>query len=459
MPRFMQTQRVSLGKYTDEGIPYCPQQKSLSAACVRRIIRQHFTNRLKPKHSKKGFHLRAPDFSEEILTRPVIIIGSGRSGTTLLNAILAAHPDIQMLGETGFAFARVWSTLADCPANIRLRGYVLQDYFDADASEETARNPMPEKYKSLPPTLEREDEKRRAAVVRETLDRWFRIAEPDKKAWGFKEIWNGGAAEQFEWAIYDKLFPNALWLHIVRHPAHQAQSSAAHLGVDFTVSVLEDCLRTWVGVTDKSRERLATGRFFEMRYEDLCTAPDRTLKPVLQALELPWHPRCDLAAQRSYGRAPPKAPLPKDGVSVIDAIPRLRELMAEFDYGLDEFFNPPSRSPASHSRDLPRPRLEAIGGGRWRLQPPFFHETGHAWEFDLSTLKGLGRGDEVGEWTRSRLQLYENETALGPAHCLHVRIRRRGLGAFSHWQSRLIFSTSDNSDPNLNGRQYSISEG
>jgi hypothetical protein len=391
-----------------------------------------------------------------MLTRPVIIVGSGRSGTTLLNALLAAHPDILMLGETGFAFARVWSTLTTCPANVRLPGCVLQDYYDADTSEDTARNPMPEKYKSLSAILERQDEERRAAIVREALDRWFRIAEPGKRAWGFKEIWNGGASEQFDWDIYDKLFPNALWVHIVRHPAFQAQSSTAHLGVQFTASVLEDGLRNWVGVTDKSRERLPTGRFLEMRYEDLCAAPSRTLQPLFEALGLPWHPRCDLAAQRSYGRAPPKPDFPKQSLSAIDAVPRLRKLMSEFGYGIDEFTKVSPRSPAPHTRELPRPRLEAIESGRWRLLPPFFHEAGHAWEFDLSGQPVPGPADEVGEWTRSHLRLFENGIALGPAHCLHVRIRRKGSGAFSHWQDRLIFSTSDNSDPNFNGRQYTI---
>jgi hypothetical protein len=438
-------------------IPYLFRDKSPCAAGLNKTIHQHSTNRLEPRAYRKRPVLRAPEFRQEILTRPIIIVGSGRSGTTLLNATLGAHPAILMLGETNFAFAQVWSTLSGCPANVRSIHCALEDYYQSDVSEETACEAMPEKYKALLPHLEREEDDRRAAALRETFDRLFRLTEADKSAWGFKEIWNGGA-RQFEWDIYDKLFPNALWVHIVRHPAHQAQSSVAHLGADFTRSVLEDCLRNWVGITEKSRQRSATGRFFELRYEGLCTAPDRTLKPLLDTLGLAWHPRCGLAAQRSYGRAPPKAPLPKHALSLIDAVPRLRQLMAEFGYSADEFANPSPREASSQSRDLPRPRLEAIGDGRWRLLAPFFHESGHAWEFDLSSQTQLGEADEVGDWARSRLRLHENGIALGPAHCLHVRIRRMGLGAFSHWQNRLIFSTSDNSDPNFNGRQYTISD-
>jgi hypothetical protein len=56
---------------------------------------------------------------------------------------------------------------------------------------------------------------------------------------------------------------------------------------------------------------------------------------------------------------------------------------------------------------------------------------------------------------RSRIMLYENGRALGPAHSLHADIEDIGRGRFSHWNDiGVIFSTSDNSDPNSNGRTY-----
>lgn len=56
----------------------------------------------------------------------------------------------------------------------------------------------------------------------------------------------------------------------------------------------------------------------------------------------------------------------------------------------------------------------------------------------------------------SALVLYENNIKLVPAHASHEAIRRVGAGAYSHWGKDLYFSASDNSDPNSNGRQYSI---
>jgi hypothetical protein len=48
----------------------------------------------------------------------------------------------------------------------------------------------------------------------------------------------------------------------------------------------------------------------------------------------------------------------------------------------------------------------------------------------------------------------EDDRVLGPGQALHDDIRRHGAGRYSHWERTLYFSTSDNSDPNANGRSY-----
>jgi len=58
---------------------------------------------------------------------------------------------------------------------------------------------------------------------------------------------------------------------------------------------------------------------------------------------------------------------------------------------------------------------------------------------------------------RSELVLLENGKPLGPAHSAHADIRKEGLGRYSHWGARTLwFSTSDNSDPRTNGREYKV---
>jgi len=85
---------------------------------------------------------------------------------------------------------------------------------------------------------------------------------------------------------------------------------------------------------------------------------------------------------------------------------------------------------------------------------------GKCWEFDFSPTpladKLAAIADDVEYWRRSPLRLFENDKLLGPAHVLHLRIRASGNGSYSHWQNRLLFSTSDNTNPNTNGRVYSF---
>jgi hypothetical protein len=58
--------------------------------------------------------------------------------------------------------------------------------------------------------------------------------------------------------------------------------------------------------------------------------------------------------------------------------------------------------------------------------------------------------------TRSKLLVCENNNLLGPMHSAHADIGKEGHGRYSHWTTYLVFSASDNTDPNTNGRTYSV---
>lgn len=74
--------------------------------------------------------------------------------------------------------------------------------------------------------------------------------------------------------------------------------------------------------------------------------------------------------------------------------------------------------------------------------------------FGYSYILRQGAPDDRME--RSRLMLLENGKPL-KAHQAHAAIHREGLGRFSHWGAQgLLFSSSDNSDPRTNGREYKV---
>lgn len=62
--------------------------------------------------------------------------------------------------------------------------------------------------------------------------------------------------------------------------------------------------------------------------------------------------------------------------------------------------------------------------------------------------------DNPGNPARSRYLICEGSQIIGPAHSIHSDIASIGKGRFSHWGKDFIFSATDNSNPNTNGRRY-----
>lgn len=69
---------------------------------------------------------------------------------------------------------------------------------------------------------------------------------------------------------------------------------------------------------------------------------------------------------------------------------------------------------------------------------------------------GFPPGDTPDAPYNSEIELLENGKRLGPSHTMHADIRAIGTGRFSHWANMLYLSTSDNSDPRSNGRDYHV---
>jgi SAM-dependent methyltransferase len=90
------------------------------------------------------------------------------------------------------------------------------------------------------------------------------------------------------------------------------------------------------------------------------------------------------------------------------------------------------------------------------LSGPFVHLRGKAYHAPLPDL--ASSADHGGELRRSQLMLYEDGAMLGLAHSVHDHVARFAGGRFSHWGDSLVFSSSDGSDPNTNGRAYSYCE-
>lgn len=88
------------------------------------------------------------------------------------------------------------------------------------------------------------------------------------------------------------------------------------------------------------------------------------------------------------------------------------------------------------------------------LEPPYEKINGCCWKIELPQYSNLS--DKNATPQKSNLILFDDgELCLFP-HSQHQRIQDIGKGSYSHWGDSLYFSSRDNSDPNDNGREYSI---
>jgi hypothetical protein len=90
-----------------------------------------------------------------------------------------------------------------------------------------------------------------------------------------------------------------------------------------------------------------------------------------------------------------------------------------------------------------------------QLQRPFIKMEGSDLAFTVRIPSLEQLADSVTAPTQSPFLLFENDRALGPAHSTHVDIATLGHGRFSHWTGAgFIFSSSDGTSPQSNGRTY-----
>jgi len=87
---------------------------------------------------------------------------------------------------------------------------------------------------------------------------------------------------------------------------------------------------------------------------------------------------------------------------------------------------------------------------RFRFRRPFPHDGGACWLAPLRRMRVPLALLQQG-W---RAVVLEDGTALGPPDQVHEDVRRLGNGRYSVWDDMIWFASSDNTNPNRNGRTY-----
>lgn len=207
------------------------------------------------------------------------IVGSGRSGTTLLRSMFNAHPDVAIPDESHFVVTmararrryeapggfRTDLFLEDLGGHWGFRGWGLDV---GEVAAELEANPPA----SLPEALRR-------VYGRYALSR-------GKRHYGDKT-----PIYVLHLAVLAGLFPEARILHVVRDGRDVALS---FLDQDFGPrSVAEAAVRwkRWVGRGRAGGGRLGPERYREVRYEDLVADPEAALRELSPFVGVGFHER------------------------------------------------------------------------------------------------------------------------------------------------------------------------
>jgi len=214
--------------------------------------------------------------------RPFFIVGSGRSGNTLLRRILNDHSEIIIPPETyvlGAAISRFkryramsWPDLVE---------YVLAafEFYPEFETFGISLRPLVQKLKGT------KKEKRNLALILNSFYMYY--AEQTGKAcrrWGDKTPLNTFALE----AIYS-VFPDARFIHIIRDGC-DVVASYVKAGIYQSV---EEAAKRWIRSikTVNSFQVKYPDAVLNIRYEQLVTEPQQTLRTVCQFIGIDFQPQ------------------------------------------------------------------------------------------------------------------------------------------------------------------------
>ena len=218
---------------------------------------------------------------------PVFVGGCERSGTSLVRALLGSHSAMAVI-EYDLPVWKLWRQhVGASPAG-----------GEKAVRKFTKALVRSSKFQGLPVAKEDPDIVERLLAAEPTLPGVLGavgglVAKNQGKArWALKVPY-----AEFSYPLIAEAFPNAPFLHVVRHPCDVVASMASAPWVE---SGLDTWLRTW-----RRSARLAATRdlprYTVVRYEDVIVEPERTAKAVCDASGLPFEPEMlELRAHQTW---------------------------------------------------------------------------------------------------------------------------------------------------------------
>jgi hypothetical protein len=210
--------------------------------------------------------------------RPIFVVGAPRSGTTLLQLILNAHPDVAIHGEIHF-FDAVLQLKREIPDLARPGAL---DHFFRELGRINALRYIPDVAGRLETVRERMEEARAPAY-----ELFFRLLiETFAEARHAARCGEKTPQNIRYLAELSAIFPRAKIVHIVRDPRDVV---ASHMRMPWAPdSLLLNALKWKIDMLYVAEFLQGGGTLHEMRYEDLVSEPEAALRSLCSFVEIPW---------------------------------------------------------------------------------------------------------------------------------------------------------------------------
>jgi hypothetical protein len=206
----------------------------------------------------------------------IIIVGRGRSGTTLLRAMLDSHPSVAIPPESHFLV-----TLARSPRAFRRDGGFSSERFTEALISHWGFRGWGLDEAAVRSTLAAAQPATYADAVRAIFERY--ATDRGKTRYGEKTPMN-----VLHMTKLASLFPEARFIHLIRDGRDVALS---YRDADFgTTSIGESAVfwRRFVARGRRDGRRLGHARYREVRYEDLVHDPEDVLRSLCSFVDLPF---------------------------------------------------------------------------------------------------------------------------------------------------------------------------
>ena len=233
------------------------------------------------------------------MASPIFVVGSDRSGTTLLRLMLTCHPEVAIPPESLFALQ-----LYPAWGGVRLeRGEQIPALCDELYDDAMFREWHVERHTLEKAIVDRTplDYSEFVSLVYET---YAQHSQPTATRWGDK---NPRYTMHLEWVW--TLFPDAKVIHIIRdgravlNSFRETNQKAGHTIWPEAVSA---AARSWTRRLAKAQQHRGNPNYMEVCYERLVQYPDTELRRICGELDLEYDPSMlDFAdANRREGLVP-----------------------------------------------------------------------------------------------------------------------------------------------------------